>query len=459
MSIIIANLLAAGLLIAFILWRWSIMRSLIEPGLIFAVTLILLYPVRALVLLYFGTDAIPQYPGILNLHNLRFVSWLSVLGAIGYIAGYQSVMRTHQLTIIKPNTLTFGTNEVLICTALFSGALVGIAYKIATGDYISYLLGQNRNSAFTQIANLLTSLQWPAFLGVWTLFFQGRRKSFFIILFCMVNIVVIPYQFIQGSKTFLSLLMVSVVFAYYWSRGRLPKISILVALFLIIAVVYPFVTNFRDNMNYTYGNIPDISAIDPSLLTEQARQARMEDADETFMYRLLVMSSRFGGMDELYGLVDLVPDRLAYRYGFEYTAFFVNFVPRMVWPSKPTFSRGAVFGEVLGTVTSVTPFPYGEAYWDLGTAGVPLMMAVWGALLATISRIYEHYFRKRRFRFLVAVYFLSEIYWISGSEASMPMIISGIPQQIFILIVVYMGYKVIRRLSQSIGAIKRVPSA
>lgn len=454
MSIVIANAISLVILIAFIVKRWSITHSAIEPGIVFAVSLVLLYPVRGLALIFFGQAAFPQYPGILDESNLRLASWLSVLGSFGYAVGYQFVMRRSRLSIIKPAPVRFGVNEILVCTVLFVGASVGTAYKIATDDYISYLIGQDRNAGLAQIATLLQGLQWPAFLGVWILFFQKHRTPPFLILFCLVNVVVIPYQFIQGSKTFLSLLMVSVIFAYYWTRGKLPKLTVLFAIAIIVVVVFPFVENFRDNINYEFGRIPTIMSLNSEVLFDPSLQAT--DQNRTLGRKLAHVSSRFGGTDELYGIIDLIPRRLDYRYGLEYSAFFVNLIPRMIWPSKPTFSRGAAFGSALDTITSVTPFPYGEAYWDLGTTGVLVMMIVWGALLAVLTRIYERFYRNPKFRFLVAVYFISQIYWIAGGEASMPATLSGIPQQLVVLVAVYMGFRATRRVSVSIGAIRRV---
>src|SRR6185437_3416036 len=101
------------------------------------------------------------------------------------------------------------------------------------------------------------------------------------------------------------------------------------------------------------------------------------------------VSSRYGGLDELYNITQVIPSLLPYRFGTEYSAFFVNLVPRAFWPEKPIFSRGATYGAALNTITSVTPFPFGEAYWDLGATGLLLSMALWGICLAGMVRGYE----------------------------------------------------------------------
>ena len=451
MSILAANVLALLILIAFLVKRWSITRSVIEPGFIFAVNLIVLYPVRGFALYFFDTSALPDYPLAHLRPNLELASWLSVLGSLGYVIGYQALMGRRKLSILQPNQNRYGASEVLVCFVLFAGTLAGITYKIATGDYISYLLAEGRYAGLSHIATLLTGLQWPAFLGVWILWFKGHRDHAFIILFILVNCVVIPYQFLQGSKTFLSLLLVSAIFAFYWSRGRLPKIGVFVAITLIVTIIFPFVHDFRENVNTQYGKIPSISKIDTQIIFKEAAPTYEEEAD--LSKKLAQVSARFGGIDQLFGITDVVPLRLPYKYGFEYTAFFVNLIPRMVWPGKPIYSRGATYGATLGTMTSVTPFPYGEAYWDMGTPGTFIMMAIWGGLLALVTRLYERYFRRPHLQFLIAVYFLGQIYWISGGESSMPSIVSGLTQHAAMILLVYAGLSVLKKVSRSVGAI------
>lgn len=451
MSILVANTLALLILIAFLLKRWATTRSVIEPGFIFAINLIVLYPIRGFALYFFDLSALPDYPLVSLVPNLELASWLSVLGSLGYVVGYQALMGRRILSILQPTQRRYGASEVLTCYVLFAGALAGIAYKFATGDYISYLLAEGRYAGLSHIATLLTGLQWPAFLGVWILYFKGRRDPAFVIVLMFVNIVVIPYQFLQGSKTFLSLLLVSGIFAFYWSRGRLPKITVLIAVSVIVIFIFPFVHDFRENVNTQYGRIPSISKIDLNLIAKSA--SNESEGDKSLSERIALVSARFGGIDQLYGVSDVVPSRMPYKFGFEYTAFFVNLVPRMVWPDKPIYSRGAAYGSALGTRTSITPFPYGEAYWDMGVPGVFIMMAIWGGLLALVTRLYEYYFRRPHLQFLIAVYFLGQIYWISGGESSMPSIISGLTQHAAIIFAVYAAVAALKRVSRSIGAI------
>ncbi len=428
------NLLSIFILLAFVRYRWLRTRSLIEPGILFAGNLILLYPVRALVLLLWSDIAIPNYLGISLGSNLEQSSWLAVLGCVGFVCGYSLVTRRLELTILHGSSAAANSDDVLICVLFFAASLIGITYKIVTGDYMSYLVSVRAIPALSHIGTMLTDLQWPAYIGVWVLWFRGLRKPGFVTLFLCVQCVIVPFQFIQGSKTFLSLLLVSIVLAYYWSYRKLPKATVLAGVAFVTFFVFPYVQTFRNFINEKYGNIPSISALDfrgfSSLYTED-QSSSAED-------KLLAISARYGGVDELYSITQVVPRLLPYRFGSEYSAFFLNLIPRAIWPEKPVFSRGAVYGAALNTVTSVTPFPLGEAYWDMGVPGLVISMMFWGLCLGGILRGYEHFYQKTRRSLFIGLFFLSQIYWITGSESSMPDVISGIPQQLALLFFLYL---------------------
>lgn len=451
MSIVLANLLSILILASFVWGRWVRTRSLLEPGIVFALNLIVLYPIRALVLLIFGDASLPDYPGASSPENLEWSSWLATLGCVGFVSGYGLLIGPRRLVVLDGMHSTGRADDVLVCFVFFAAALMGIAYKIATGDYISYLISDTRIGGLTQVGNVLISFEWPAFIGVWVLWFRGLRTPRFIALFLLVQSVVIPFQFIQGSKTYLSLLLVSVIVAYYWCRGTLPKTFVAIALVLVVFFIFPYVQGFRETINTAYGGVPAVS----NLKVEEIASISSDAADPISMEeRLLLVSARYGGIDHLYGITQTVPSLLPYRYGSEYSVVALNLVPRLLWPDKPTFSRGAEYGAALNTITSITPFPFGEAYWDMGVLGLLLMMMFWGACLAGLIRVYTRFYRKPALSFFVATYFLSQIYWIAGGESSMPVVISSIPQQLAILGALYIGL----RLMKGLARITRTPN-
>ena len=443
MAIFWANLLSLSILLVFMRSRWLRTRSVIDPGILFAANLMVLYPIRGLTL-YLCRDTVPpNYPELLLSSNLEHSSWLAALGCVGFVCGYALVIGRRKLALLRAETRKTQSDDLLVCWSFFVASLIGMAFKIATGDYISYLTSHTRIVTLSQIGTLLTDLQWPAFIGAWVLWFRGERKPGFVAFFVCIQCVVIPFQFIQGSKTFLSLLVVSIVLAYYWSRARLPKFTALAAIVFVAFFVFPYVQTFREFINTKYGRIPTWSALD-----FQGFKAYSDDDSDSPKENLISVSSRYGGIDELYNITQVVPTLLPYRLGSEYSAFFVNLVPRALWPEKPVFSRGAAYGTALNTITSVTPFPFGEAYWDLGLPGLLLSMTLWGMCLAGLARGYERLYQNPHLSFFIGIYFLSQLYWITGGESSMPVTISGIPQQTALLLSVYLVLRSLRPSQQ-----------
>ncbi len=434
-SAIAANLCCSVVLLVFIRYRWVHARSLLDPGIYFAANLLLLYPTRSIMLM--TGWASPTDHGLVD--RIAFLSWLATLGCLGFALGYSLIMGRRRAWILLGPTERAARHGLFICSLLFVVSLVGIVYKVATGDYISYLIGQHPIPAVTQPMGLLANLQWPAYLGLWVLWFYGARTRKFLLLFILVCLTVTAYQLIQGSKTFLSLLLLYIIFAYYWCNRKVPKLFALLAALLIVSVVFPFAHGFREHVNMKYRALPQITELDAA---EAVRAAvpRFAESHEGLLGKLAADAvsalGRMNGVDELYRITEMVPQLMPYRLGRGYAAVVVNVIPRGVWPQKPVYSRGAEYGRSLGTITSVTPFPIGEAYWDFGAFGVPLAMAVWGACLALLTRGWDALYRAARRHpegFLVATYFLTQIYWIAGGESYMPEVLGGLFQQVVVV--------------------------
>jgi hypothetical protein len=70
------------------------------------------------------------------------------------------------------------------------------------------------------------------------------------------------------------------------------------------------------------------------------------------------------------------------------------FIPRLIWPDKPSVTRGAWFSTRLGlfdseadATTSIGMTAVGELYWNFGTLGVLVGMLVIGCLQGVLWRM------------------------------------------------------------------------
>jgi hypothetical protein len=85
-------------------------------------------------------------------------------------------------------------------------------------------------------------------------------------------------------------------------------------------------------------------------------------------------------------------------YGFQYGSTMAYagyaFIPRILWPEKPTVTRGGWFAAYIGfapspeeSTVSLGITATGELYWNFGVAGVALGMFVIGCMLGGLWRL------------------------------------------------------------------------
>jgi hypothetical protein len=90
------------------------------------------------------------------------------------------------------------------------------------------------------------------------------------------------------------------------------------------------------------------------------------------------------------------PDLIPYYRGVSYSYFLVGWVPRLVWPDKPSALEGnnrmvidyGVLSERAQTVTTAGLGLIPEAYANFGDTGIVVIMAVQGIILAAVTRAF-----------------------------------------------------------------------
>ena len=96
--------------------------------------------------------------------------------------------------------------------------------------------------------------------------------------------------------------------------------------------------------------------------------------------------------------VEWVPDKVAYSYGTQWMSVLYSWVPRIVWPDKPSpgefLSRNYALTFNLQTAesartTAVNLVQQVDGYWAMGWFGVALTAFVFGALLGLLAGMLE----------------------------------------------------------------------
>ncbi len=439
------------LLVSWFIWRqYSKHASLLQLGIIFAANLAIGYPIRLLVVAQ-SDSVVTEWP--LNAYRAQLFE-LSVICLIGlalFFLGYTLADgRRGKLTFLRSASITpeqqFPSSLIWF---LFSVSILGKFLKFATGNYIAFLLAEGAELAYANVLENLHRVGWVAFAVICILAFQGKiyRRSDWVLLWAVVGVEVL-YQVIQGSKTFLMLPLFILAICYYYAKNRIPIIVGVIAIFFMTFFVFPFVNAYREVLQAHYRQgIPSFSELDAvAVISETFRVAFLDSAETSAIgaepSTIGATFQRFGAADELLRFIEVVPEQLPYKHGADFLGVLVSAIPRAVWPEKPIFSPGADYGLWLDTITSVTPFPLGEMYWNGGYVGVVLGMFLWGVMLALAMRLTARLFHARGAQLYVVGIYLAELYWYTSTESMLPIIMASLVQKVIIYYALFTAYAV-----------------
>lgn len=100
-------------------------------------------------------------------------------------------------------------------------------------------------------------------------------------------------------------------------------------------------------------------------------------------FSILTVAAADNAYDNFLGLMEFVPDEVGYFYGTFYVRVLLNFIPRSIWPAKPTATSGSLFRRLALPDASGgrPPGAMGEYYLNFGLPGIPLLGAIHGILL------------------------------------------------------------------------------
>jgi hypothetical protein len=225
----------------------------------------------------------------------------------------------------------------------------------------------------------LSKLQMSLVLGLFILelVFRLATGALAQIVFFLLFLVLVLWR--QHKRLPLTIMLITAIFfllfnpvkgeyrSYAWNNtgdemGTLEKAQ----LFINLAVDY-------------YSN-PDNS---PS--TETESRSIIEDSIINRVSQIALLSK----------VVEDTPDRVPHWNGQSYSSLWTSFVPRILWPNKPTAAWGNIFGRVYGYLnrydyTTSLNLPWiVEMYINFGDIGIFLGMALVGLLLGFLDKIFN----------------------------------------------------------------------
>lgn len=150
--------------------------------------------------------------------------------------------------------------------------------------------------------------------------------------------------------------------------------------------------------------------------------------------------SRFSLLQQTANVMELTPDRVPYQYGSLYSYIAVTFVPRFIWPGKPSVNDANRWYQVSYGLTepsnlssvSIAVGTVAESYINFGWLGPVLIMFPLGVFLGSFQRIFLHADSGLLFSSVGAVL----VPQLLTVEAQMAEYVAGLAQQIFVVLLV-----------------------
>lgn len=103
------------------------------------------------------------------------------------------------------------------------------------------------------------------------------------------------------------------------------------------------------------------------------------------------VAARSGERDAVFPILAHVPKRVDFIQGSSYLAVLTLPIPRGVWEDKPGLLGGRTGETFFGIHAGVPPGPIGEAYWNFGMLGIPLVFLVFGIFYRWLTAVFCRY--------------------------------------------------------------------
>lgn len=369
--------LLLGLVTVTPIW-WRILRRSLdfaEPSVWFALYYFAHFCMRALYDVTFGSPFLGCGPGEGEFLVVNLALLISILGYLCFWVGYnmrigKAVARLFPGLPRKWNWRVVVPCAIVTCIVGWTGRLSLIISQ--AGSVRSWLTANKdellRLSEGTTYLEIFSALPQVGLLLI-IIALRARRRRGLAIMAALLFAPEVIFQLLSGSRAGLLFLLLKIYMANYLLSERTNQISLRFAyglpLFLLLALLlFPLLSVLRFR---GIAGIGEVSLPSPVALWKSS-------------------GDRLHGLDSLALIIAKVPKQVPYSLGSEIKLLAVSWVPRRIWPEKPTISLGEVFCEemippnLFGEGTSVAVTLPGQFYWDLGVLGVTIGMTFVGIL-------------------------------------------------------------------------------
>lgn len=338
----------------------------------------------------------------------------------------------------------FETSDLFIIALFLTGNIVQFwLLKAGLYSYAGEWQGLEKISFLQPVRIIASFSTYAIVLLAIKEFFKPNSKRRNAFLYLLVGVQVF-WGLLSGMKGHIIAPLILITVVYFYSKKLLPWKIILTAL-LIIPLIIPIHDVYRETL-HRRKITRDVRTLLVDLNKASKTALKKKEISSIFneTYKFFIMRYSF-----LESIAIVIRDRpyigsLGSR-NLYYQLPLLIFIPRAIWPNKPTLSLGKEFAiKYLGfpsdTRTSEAITTIGDLYINFGILGVFFGAFILGLIYRFFYSWFMHKFSKPAI-FVYSILFMSIIY--PGFEATLPMTLTVLFKRfIILLILASIAYKV-----------------
>jgi O-antigen polysaccharide polymerase Wzy len=319
-----------------------------------------------------------------------------ILVAIGAaILGYHTAAKWRNAQITTAAAMDWPFLSALMVGVLFwllgTGALLYWQTYIIT-DRSNASLAKSLENLGPYLTTVFMAGQLIQPLGVLILayLYAKYRRTPLLVLIVIVVLAQVVLGFIADFKGEAMQAGIIVTVVRIYVDGKLPK-GWLIAGALFVVFAFPVFQSYRNLVRGEHG-VTSIQALQNLAATIQ-KAIEAENKVEAGFGGTAFKGQSFWERSSLKHSVEIIVSRTGvdkpFQMGATLTPIAATFIPKLLWPDKPSVAVGQVFNKEfqLGEVadTYISPSHVGELYWNFGWPGVIVGSLLIGLLLGAVG--------------------------------------------------------------------------
>ena len=350
---------------------------------------------------------------------------LAGFGLVAWTFGYLVTLRAFSAGRTQRNRPpSRNVTAMLFAIGLFGNLLEALSGRFG---YVGDAAGRVGAPAVTgQLVAILTSAGTFALILL-AINFVIRRTREARAFFLLALAVELPVGLLTGMKSDFILMMFAIVPVLAIGTGRFPTKTLAGAAVVLLLLVFPFVTTYREiarggaielGPSQAFERAPDLIA---GIYTQRSAVEILGTASESLVQRLAQVNN-------VAIIVQKTPSDIPYTSMSEVLgAPLLGFIPRFIWPDKPVLDVGYRFSQeyfgVPPTIYSSAAIPpAGDLYRHGGLLVVAVGMASFGVAARFVDRRLHPRTGLRN-----ALYFIPFFVALVNLEVGLVAMLAGLP--------------------------------